>query len=137
MSVEQNRLLVSIRRAKTEEGLRFVEMLNSHPVPWLGRILLSQPGGVLVCTILTGRLCCAPALGIWEQWGSCGKEFRDGDLGARDGRMWVKQLQLWKILDAYTEENPPISGGSPMQEGSLSLLHGSAWRTEKVLEHLC
>lgn len=43
--------------------------------------------------------------------GKVGKEFRDGELGARGGRMWVKGLQLWKILDAQ--------------------------RTEKVLEHLC
>lgn len=32
-------------------------------------------------------------------------------------------LQLRKILGAHTEENLPISGGSPVQEGSLSLLH--------------
>lgn len=76
--------------------------------------------------ILAGQPCCAPALGTWEQLGSCRKEFRDSELGARDGKMWVKQPQLWKILDAYVEENPPVSGGSPVQEESLSLLHGSA-----------
>lgn len=61
-----------------------------------------------------------------QQLGAIRKEFRDGKAGMKDGRMQVKQLQLWKILDESTKANPPISGGSGVLKGSLSLLHGSA-----------
>lgn len=64
--------------------------------------------------------------GVPQQLGAIRKEFRDGKPGTKDGRMQVKQLQLWKILDESTKESPSVSGGSGMLEGSLSLLHGSA-----------
>lgn len=62
-----------------------------------------------------------------QQLGAIGKEFRDGKAGMKDGRMQVKQLQLWKIPDESTKPPAtPVSGGSGMLEGSLSLLRGSA-----------
>lgn len=61
-----------------------------------------------------------------QQLGAIRREFRDGKAGMKGGRMQVKQLQLWKILDESTKEIPPVSGGSGMVEGSPSLLHGSA-----------
>lgn len=60
-----------------------------------------------------------------QQLGAVRKEFRDEKAGMKDGRMQMKQLQLWKILDEFTKEYSPVSG-SGMLEGSLSLLCGSA-----------
>lgn len=65
-----------------------------------------------------------PPLGNWEQLGSCRKSFRDG-------RMQVKRLQLWKILDSCTE----LTHFRRFFNARRILL--SAQRTAKVLEHLC
>lgn len=35
----------------------------------------------------------------------------------------MKYAAAEEITGTHTEENPPISGGFPVQEGSLSLLH--------------
>lgn len=72
-----------------------------------------------------------------QQLGAIGKEFRDGKAGMKDGRMQVKQLQLWKIPDESTKT--PHAGFRRLWDAGRIPIP-APWlckSTENVLEHLC